>query len=298
MRLPSPALQGTDATQVRSHFRQRLALAALVFLLPWTTSALDRARFTATPEPGRAEAFAVRLDDDMLMSGRLGDLARIQSLRDSLAGDFLWMRHEGLEYVLQDPGLLERIDELWSKGDEALLREEKELAEGRGALLKERKENLEERREEIRREQSRVAAEKSRLSDEHSALFWRKFDLDMQLLRIEDEDARSMILTEIYEIQRVLDWDLSARQDRNEREADELERQMEALDPEEDEIEREEDAIWKVKRQVDARRDELFRTLDETLLRLLEQGIAEGTVQPHNQIPEHPVQIEKRGELQ
>ncbi len=221
----------------------------------------------------------MRLDDDMLMSGRLGDLARIQSLRNSLDGDFVWMRHEGREYVIQNPDLLGQIDELWSTGNEPLVREEQELAEGRGALLEQEKKDLARRREEIRQEQDRVSSEESRLSDEHSALFWRKFDLDIRLPFTESEEVACMLRREIDDIDAQL-RDVETRQDRKEKEADELDRRMDELYLEEKELKHEENAIEMVQRQIDARRDDRLRTLDATLLRLLEQAIADGTVQP------------------
>jgi beta-lactamase regulating signal transducer with metallopeptidase domain len=71
---------------------------------------------TASASDHRRDAYAlVRAGKDgMTMSGDSGDDARVEHLRQNVRGDFLWTRHDGKEYIVQDPEIIAGVVQAWS----------------------------------------------------------------------------------------------------------------------------------------------------------------------------------------
>lgn len=51
--------------------------------------------------------------EGLLMSGDINDATEVRQLRQHLKGDFLWFRHDGKAYVVQDPALLASAEKAW-----------------------------------------------------------------------------------------------------------------------------------------------------------------------------------------
>lgn len=60
-----------------------------------------------------AYALVHRNNDDITMSGDQADLSEVRRLKKTTKGDFLYFRHDGKAWLLDDAALLARIDAAW-----------------------------------------------------------------------------------------------------------------------------------------------------------------------------------------
>ena len=55
--------------------------------------------------------------DGISMSGDSADMARIEHARQHVHGDFIWARHDGKEYIVQDPEVIARAEAAWTAAE-------------------------------------------------------------------------------------------------------------------------------------------------------------------------------------
>jgi len=127
----TPATRASVAVAARTKAREEALRAALAHayaqpLLDRTTQRAIAQAAAAAKDAGRAmrlavaeasnrDAYAVVRSDreGITMSGDTRDIPLIESTKKKVHGDFLWMRHGGRSYVVQDPALVGRAIEAW-----------------------------------------------------------------------------------------------------------------------------------------------------------------------------------------
>jgi beta-lactamase regulating signal transducer with metallopeptidase domain/predicted nucleic acid-binding Zn-ribbon protein len=135
----------------------------------------------ATESHGDAYAL-VRADrDGMTMSGDTRDIPRIESARKKVHGDFIWVRHDGRTYVVQDPAILAKAIDVW-KTTEPI---EKQMQ-----ALEERMKVPEQRMEELGKQMEELGSDRSPAN-----VAMEKFDAQMETLDRQIEAISSRIET-------------------------------------------------------------------------------------------------------
>ena len=66
-------------------------------------------------DTGRTSYAIVRKGSQSItMSGDTRDIDGIKAIRDSMGGDFLWLRRDGKAWVITDPAVMDRVERAWS----------------------------------------------------------------------------------------------------------------------------------------------------------------------------------------
>jgi beta-lactamase regulating signal transducer with metallopeptidase domain/predicted nucleic acid-binding Zn-ribbon protein len=110
----------------------------------------------------RGDAYAlVRADHDgMTMSGDTRDIPQIEGARKKVHGDFIWVRHNGRTYIVQDPAVIARAVDAWKTTEP--IEKQMQALEDQMKVPEQRMEALDKQMEELSNEKSpaHVAMEK------------------------------------------------------------------------------------------------------------------------------------------
>lgn len=87
--------------------------AALLLAVACALPAARAARDGGDGDGRDAYALVHRSNDDITMSGDHADLSAVQRLKKTAKGDFLYFRHDGKAYVIEDAAVLARVDAAW-----------------------------------------------------------------------------------------------------------------------------------------------------------------------------------------
>ncbi len=128
-----------------------------------------------SPRSETSDAYVLQRGTQTSVSGSLDDLER---LRHKFAGDFLWFRRSGTEYVIQDPDRISEADGLFDTL-EALSPEQRGLERQEAALDRE-EESIDSERDEIEaeREELNVPDESVEDGEAEAAARDREAELD------------------------------------------------------------------------------------------------------------------------
>ena len=105
-------------------------------------------------------------DGESSGSGEREDWREVNRLRDSVEGDFFWVRINGKRYLIQDPGVLERIKDIFEPQRE--LGEQQSRLGDRQSTLGDRQSELGDRQAELGDRQSELADQQMELAEEEA----------------------------------------------------------------------------------------------------------------------------------
>ena len=161
---------------------------------------------TSVTRPARGDAYALVRDghDSMTVSGNMFDIRAADKAKLSLQGDFLWFRHGGEAYVVQDPATLAKASEAW-KPTEALSAQMEALS-GKMEVHSKVMQGLGDKMEVMSKRGEPVSDEMEKTSDKMEALSQQQQAISQKMQQVSEQMRRA---------------------DDNEREA--LDRKMEAL---------------------------------------------------------------------
>ena len=55
--------------------------------------------------------------DSFTMSGMSEDAERVEKLRKTIQGDFIWFRRDGKSYIIRDQATIDRARKFWAPGE-------------------------------------------------------------------------------------------------------------------------------------------------------------------------------------
>jgi beta-lactamase regulating signal transducer with metallopeptidase domain len=243
---------------------------------------------------GNKEAYAmVRAGEDgMMLSGDLSDIGEVKKLRQHLHSDFMWFRHDGTGYVVQDPATLAAARRAWAAAEEvgermeALGQQMQPHSERMDALgkqmealshdgepyareleaLAKRMEPLAERQAELGEKMQELAASRRDQADD------QRIEREMAQLQQRMDPLQSQMET----LSRAMEKHSAAMQ-RAHQPMEELSRKMqEASQPME--------ALGKQMDLLGKRQEPLIQQADAEVKRLIEQALREGKAVPAREV--------------
>lgn len=154
---------------------------------------------TSVTRPARGDAYALVRDghDSMTVSGNMFDIRAADKAKLSLQGDFLWFRHGGKAYVVQDPTILAKASEAW-KPTEALSAQMETLSgkmevhskvmQGLGGKM----EALSKRSEPVGAEMEKTSVKMEAVSQQQQAISQKMQQLSEQMRRADDVEREAL----------------------------------------------------------------------------------------------------------
>jgi beta-lactamase regulating signal transducer with metallopeptidase domain len=239
---------------------------------------------------GNHEAYAmVRAGEDgMMLSGDLDDIGEVKRVRQHLHSDFMWFRHDGKTYVLQDPATLAAARRAWAPAEEMgermeVLGKQMEPLGQRMEALSKQMEALSDDGEPYARQMEALSKRMEPLAEQQAELGEKMQELAASRRDVSD-DVR--IEAEMAQLQRRMEplqsqmetlsramQEHSAAMQRAQLPMQEMSRRMqEASKPMED-LSRQMDALGK-------RQEPLVKQADADVRRLLEQALRDGKAVP------------------
>lgn len=238
---------------------------------------------------GAERSFAIVEDarDGIILSGSTRDVDEIRSLRNRIAGDFIWFRHDDRGYVVTDPQLVARARSAWRESEAVARRMEALGAEmhqhgKKLEMLGERMQALGEAHEsnaamhgaqkrlaELSRQQQKLAARQAALAAEWAA----RRDDDASARR--EQEARA-----IEQQLEAIEQQMEAETDRIAAEAERASAPMEAMAAE---MERAAEPMEALGRQMEAlgeQQEALSKKAEREVEALLRHALDQGLARP------------------
>jgi beta-lactamase regulating signal transducer with metallopeptidase domain/predicted nucleic acid-binding Zn-ribbon protein len=290
----TPALAPTPVTAATPATAPMPVVAATPATAPTPALAATAVTGSITLNGGNHEAYAmVRAGEDgMMLSGDLDDIGEVKRVRQHLHSDFMWFRHDGKTYVLQDPATLAAARRAWAPAEEMgermeVLGKQMEPLGKRMEALGKQMESLSDDGEPYARQMEALSKRMEPLAEQQAELGEKMQELAASRRDVAD-DAR--IEAQMAQLQRKMEplqsqmetlshamQEHSAAMQRAQLPMQEMSRRMqEASKPMED-LGRQMDALSK-------RQEPLVEQADAEVRRLIEQALREGKAVPAREV--------------
>jgi beta-lactamase regulating signal transducer with metallopeptidase domain len=245
---------------------------------------------STTLNGGNHEAYAmVRAGEDgMMLSGDLDDIGEVKRVRQHLHSDFMWFRHDGDTYVLQDPAILAAARRAWAPAEEMgermeVLGKQMEPLGKRMEALGKQMEALSDDGQPYARQMEALGKRMEPLAEQQAELGERMQELAASR-RDSADDAR--IEAQMEQLQRRMEplqsqmetlsramQEHSAAMQRAQQPMQEMSRRMQEASKPMAELSRQMDALGK-------RQEPLVKQADADVRRLIEQALRDGKAVP------------------
>jgi hypothetical protein len=197
-------------------------------------------------------------DDNIMMSGSMGDVAEAGRQRTSATEPLIWFRRDGQEYVIRDRETIEAV--------ESLARPMRELGDRQSAVGDEQS-KLGERQSKFGAQQSELGQQMSELGAKLTTINAQQMELATKEMRTSHSERESL------ERQKA-ELDRQVRKVNEQMEA--LSRRQEDLGREQEGLGREQEKFGRQQEELGAQQEEASRRMERQLRELVERAIVTG----------------------